>query len=340
MGRNAAATAESLAKDNNVVLSNPLSNVITYPSDQLFNFQSVTCTEVQRIIMAMPSNKSPGPDKIGMRVFKDCLPIILGPLTHMINCSLMTSTFPDLWKISEVIPLLKEGDHEIASNNRPLSLLEVVSKVCEKVVLNQFSSYLKQFNRISSHQSGNRSLHSTETLNIFVTDTMLEAIDNKNLTALILLDLSKAFDSVSHSILLHKLSCIGASPEAVKWFQDYLTGRSQYVHIGSTKSSARPITHGVPQGAILSPLLFCIYINDLPGSIQSCNLDSYVDDSKLYKSFCIYDLEQTTINLEADLQIAAKWCLEHQLLINPEKTKFLVVGSRPMLQNVPIRKCR
>ncbi|CAB4031940.1 Hypothetical predicted protein [Paramuricea clavata] len=129
VGRNAAATAESLAKDNNVALSNPLSNVITYPSDQLFNFQSVTCTEVQRIIMAMPSNKSPGPDKIGMRVIKDCLPIILGPLTHMINCSLMTSTFPDLWKISEVIPLLKEGDHEIASNNRPLSLLEVVSKV-------------------------------------------------------------------------------------------------------------------------------------------------------------------------------------------------------------------
>ena len=130
MGRNAAATAESLAKDNNVVLS----NVITYPSDQLFNFQSVTCTEVQRIIMAMPSNKSPGPDKIGMRVFKDCRPITLGPLTHMINCSLMTSTFPDLWKISEVIPLLKERDHEIASNNRPLSLLEVVSNVCEKVV--------------------------------------------------------------------------------------------------------------------------------------------------------------------------------------------------------------
>ena len=121
----------------------------------------------------------------------------------------------------------------------------------------------------------------------------------------------------------------------VKWFQDYLTGRSQYVRIGSTKSSARPITHGVPQGAILSPLLFCIYINDLPGSIQSCNLDSYVDDSKLYKSFCIYDLEQTTINLEADLQIAAKWCLEHQLLINAGKTKFLLVGSRPMLQKVP-----
>ena len=124
-------TAESLAKDNNVVLSNPLSNVITYPSDQLFNFQSVTCTEVQRIIIAMPSNKSPGPDKIGMRVFKDCLPIILGPLTHMINCSPMTSTFPDLWKISEVIPLLKEGDHEIQPRSQGFSLF-VIGKAGKK----------------------------------------------------------------------------------------------------------------------------------------------------------------------------------------------------------------
>ena len=166
---------------------------------------------------------------------------------------------------------------------------------------------------------------------------MLDAIDKKTLTTPILLHLSKAFDSVSHSILSHKLSCIGASPEAVKWFEDYLSGRSQYERIRSTKSSTCLITHGVPQGAILSPLLlFCIYINDRLGSIQLCNLDSYVDDSKLYKSFCINNLEQTTINLEADLQIAAKWCLEHQLLINPEKTKFLVVGSRPMLQNVPI----
>lgn len=335
VGRNAAVTAASLAKDNDIALLNPFSHVITYPPDQQFNFRSVTCTEVQRIIMAMPSNKSPGPDKINMRVIKDCLPIILGPLTHIINCSLMTGMFPDLWKISEVIPLLKDGDHEVASNNRPLSLLVVVSKVCEKVALNQFSSYLTENKRISSHQSGNRRFHSTETLNILVSDTMLDAIDKKNVTALVLLDLSKAFDSVSHSILLHKLSCIGASSDSVKWFKSYLSGRSQYVRIGSTVSSTLPITHGVPQGAILSPLLFCIYINDLPTATQSCNIDSYVDDSKLYQSFSIEDMERTTVNLEEDLHRAARWCFEHQLLINPAKTKFLLVGSRPMLQNLP-----
>ena len=98
--------------------------------------------------------------------------------------------------------------------------------------------------------------------------------------------------------------------------------RSQYVRIGSSTSSTLPITNGVPQGAILSLLLFCIYINDLPAAIQSCNLESYVDDSKLYQSFSIEDMEQSTVNLEEDFYSAARWCFEHQLLINPDKTKF------------------
>lgn len=105
-----------------------------------------------------------------MGVIKDCLSVILGPLTDIINSSLVNSIFPNAWKESELIPLLKEGDHEVASDNRPLSLLVVASKVCEKVVLNQFSAYLKRNGRLSSHQSGNRKYHSTETLNILVSD--------------------------------------------------------------------------------------------------------------------------------------------------------------------------
>jgi hypothetical protein len=144
----------------------------------------------------MPSNKSPGPNKINMRVIKDCLHVILEPLTSIINRSLTTSEFPDAWKIAELIPLLKEGDHEVPSNNRPLSLLNVASKVCERVVLDQFSCYLMENNRLSLRQSGNRK--NTLTLNISVSDKILEAMDKKKLSALILLDLSKAFDSVSH----------------------------------------------------------------------------------------------------------------------------------------------
>ena len=198
----------------------------------------------------------------------------MGPLTDIINCSLATSTFPNVWKEAEVIPLLKEGDHAEASNNRPLSLLAVASKVCERVVLNKFSSYVSMNSRLTSHQIGNRKHHSTETRNILVSDTILEAMDKSRMSALILLNLSKAFDSIGHSMLLHKLN----------WFSSYLIGKSQRVRIGSTVSSPLSVTHGVPQGAILSPLLFFIYLNDLPLAPQTCHLESYVDDSKAYLS--------------------------------------------------------
>ena len=128
---------------------------------------------------------------------KDCLPVILCPLTNIINCSFATATFPNFWKASEVIPLLKDGDHEEPSNNRPLSMLAVASKICEKVALQQFSNYLQRNGLLSKHQSGNRKYHSTETLNIMISDFLLDAMDNKRLSALILLDLSKAFDSIS-----------------------------------------------------------------------------------------------------------------------------------------------
>ena len=178
--------------------------------------------------------------------------------------------------------------------------------------------------RLTSHQSGNRKHHSTETRNILVSDTILEAMDKSRLSALILLNLSKAFDSISHSILLHKLS----------WFSSYLTGKSQRVRIGSTVSSPLSVTHGVPQGAILSPLLFCIYLNDLPLAPQTCHLESYVDDSKVYLSFPIREMDHATQILEEDLYRVTKWCSENQLRINPDKTKFLLVGTQQLLRRL------
>jgi hypothetical protein len=137
-------------------------------------------------------HRGPGPDKISMRIIKDCLPVMLGPLTDIINNHLPPRRS---LSYSRIIPLLKEGDHEVAANNRPLSLLKVLSKICEKVVLNQFSGFLYRTDRISSQQSGNKKYHSTKTLSILVNDFLLKSMDNKKLTALVLLDLSKAFDS-------------------------------------------------------------------------------------------------------------------------------------------------
>ena len=254
----------------------------------------------------MPSNKTTGPDKVSMSVLKDCFPVVLGPITNIINCSFATSTFPDYMKLPEVIPLLKDGDHEVASNNRPLSFLNTVSKICERAVLNQFNSYLTRNKRLSVQQSGNKKQHSTETLNLLITDHLLDAMDNKKLSAVILIDLSKTFDSISHSILLKKLSAIGVSQETVKWFESYLTRRFQKVRIGSSLSAALLITHGVPQGAILSPLLFCIYTNDLPTVTQSCDLNSFVDDSKISLSFSVKEVSDAKHKLETDLRLVAE----------------------------------
>ena len=160
-------------------------------------------------------------------------------------------------------------------------------------------------------------------------------MDNKKLSALILIDLSKAFDSISHAILLKKLGDVGASYATVKWFESYLTNRVQKVRIGSSLSVALPITHGVPQGAILSPLLFCIYTNDLPTVTQTCNLNSFVDDSKISFSISVDEISDAKHKLEMDLRLVAEWCCKNTLLINPGKTKFLLVGTRQLLNLLP-----
>ena len=137
-----------------------------------------------------------------------------------------------------------------------------------------------------------------------------------------LLDLSKAFDSIDHSLLLTKLRSLGFSNGAVDWFRSYLSGRSQIVHTGTTLSESHLTTHGVPQGSILGPALFNIYINDLPLVPNICSLESYVDDSKLYISFPVKDIDTVAEQLTEALRRIAAWCCANSLLINPDKTKL------------------
>ena len=276
--RTADATAK-LAAGNNLRIQATLSpNRLLCDQSQteeLFNFSPVTCEDVRHIISSMPTNKSPGSDKVSVRVIKHCLK--------------------------------------------------------QKVALKKFSDYLQRNSRLCFHQSGNKKHYSTETLNILVTNFLLNAMDNKRLSALILLDLSKAFDSISHSILLQKLNHIGASSSAVNWFKSYLSGRTQTVRIGSIVSTPISITNGVPQGAILSPFLFSIYLNDFPSVPHVCNLKSYVDDSKIFLFFPIKDVETANRNLQENLSRVATWCCKNQLLINPEKTKFLLIRTHQLL---------
>ena len=189
-----------------------------------------------------------------MSVIKDALPCILPVLTDIVNRSLLSSVFPAAWKISEVIPLPKDGDQEIPNNNRPVSLLPAASKICERVALNQLMTYMTTKRRLSEHQSGNKKLHSCETLNVMIINKALEAMDAKKVTLVVLLDLLKAFDIIDHVTLLAKLQAMGASLASLDWFKSYLSEQLQCVRIGAETSSLQGISRGVPQSSILGLL--------------------------------------------------------------------------------------
>ena len=151
---------------------------------------------------------------------------------------------------------------------------------------------------------------------------------------MVFIDLSKAFDSIGHHTLLGKISRLGVSPAVHEWFRSYLADRSQYVRIGTTTSLTAPLTHGIPQGSVLSPILFNIYTDSLSSIPESCSLKSYVDHWKEYLSFSLPILDHSLSILEEDLHRVFDWCCKNSLLINPDKTKMMVIGSQQLLQQL------
>ena len=159
-------------------------------------------------------------------------------------------------------------------------------------------------------------------------------MDKKQISIVVFIDLSKAFDSMEHDILLEKISRLGVSPAAYEWFKSYLADRSQYVRIGTTTSTTAPLTHGISQGSVPSQFLFNIYTDSLPSIPEFCNLESYVDDSKEYLSFSLPISDSSLSTLEDDLHRVFEWCCKNSLLINPDKTKMMVIGSQQLLQQL------
>ena len=296
-----------------------------------FEFQPVSENDVANIIRSLPSNKAPGFDKVPARILKDSLPATFQTITSLMNNSFKSNMFASVWKVAEVTCVPKDRDAGNPCNNQPISLLPVQSKVNERLAHKQFVTFLDNNNKLSQFQSGNRKCHSTETALLSVTDDLLKAMDEKKISILVLMDTSKAFDSINHDTLFFKIRSLGVSPSALEWFKRYLKGRYQYVHIGDVALQSLPVAYGVPQGSILGPVLFTLYINDLLIVPKCCQSACYVDDSKLYLKFKTSELYNAVSAVNSDLNEICMWCCHNSLLLNPDKTKLLVVAVLQLL---------
>ena len=283
-------------------------------------------------ISGLKNSNAQGCDKISLRFLKDSLPVTLSYITCIVNTSIVTGVFPTQWKHAIVVPIHKSGDVEDISNFRPISLLPVLSKILEKVISMQLKNYLECNALLSNTQHGFRSNLSTETALLTISKKIYENIDNKKLSLLTLCDLSKAFDSVSHPILLDKLLKLNIDPF---WFNDYLKDRTQSVRFNNTISSKKFITYGVPQGSILGPLLFNIYANDISDYIKDCVIVQYADDTQLLHTGNIDNLQGLIDDAQNTLTQTKKFFNRNGLLLNVKKTQCIFIGSRNHISSIP-----
>ena len=252
-------------------------------------FHSITKDSVMQIIDGLKPKSSTGVDNISNKLLKSAKTFIVAPLTIIINQMFQVGKFPDLLKISKVLPIYKKDDDSLFSNYRPISLLPSVSKIFERATMIQLTEYLEDNKLIHSNQYGFRKFHSTEYAALHLVDYLNYEMDSRRTPVTIHLDLSKAFDCLSHSILLDKLRFYGINDMAYNLMKNYLENRKQFVQFDSCSSKMKSIDKGVPQGSILGPLLFLIYINDVPNSSNILNFLMYADDTTLH--CCLEDIE-------------------------------------------------
>ena len=251
------------------------------PAISTFNFTYTNSDEVRILINNLKPKQSAGHDSISSKLLKDIGHIIAPTLSVIINQSLYTGIFPKQLKIAKVIPLFNKGEETSIENYRPISLLSSISKVFERVVFNQLYQYLDVNNLLFDSQYGFRKQHSTELAALELIDRIHKSMDNGQIPVSIFLDLSKAFDTLDHTILPSKLKHYGIKNKAFQWFNSYLSSRHQYVEFEGARSETLGLEMGVPQGSILGPLLFMIYVNDMHTVSNKFALITYTDDTTL-----------------------------------------------------------
>ena len=297
-------------------------------------FARATEDEIYKLVSSSPS-KSCTLYPIPTWMLKQHINIFVPVITKIVNMSLEYATFPSHFKNALVSPLIKKPslDADNLKNFRPVSNLCFISKIVEKVVAHRLADHLSTNNLYEQHQSAYRKYHGTETALLKVQNDILRELDGKHGVFLILLDLSAAFDTIDHDILFKRLESIGVKGSALKWFQSYLSCRSQAVNINGTVSSHVKLLYGVPQGSVLGPILFTIYSSPIANIARKYGLyvHAYADDTQLYVPFDLNDPNDEMSarqRAEACILEIKSWMTMNKLKLNDEKTEFLIMTSK------------
>ena len=304
-------------------------------------FHSVHPDVVLRIISSLKSTHSCGVDNIDSRVIKLVKHELTPVITHVINLSIQSNIFPSNWKTAKVIPLHKKGEKIFPKNYRPVSLLPVFSKILEMVLFSQLVEYFENNGLMNPSHHGFRGQHSTCTALVQMIDSWAEAFDRGEISAVLMLDMSAAFDLVDHQILLKKLHVYGLEQETLDWIFSYLSERKQQVYVDGALSDTMEVSIGVPQGSILGPLFYIIFTNDLPEAVHDHlvrNNSLFHTDCKSCGEICCYADDSTfSVSSKDPVSLSEKICEKYQdiayymnnnkLVLNSNKTHLLVMAS-------------
>ena len=294
-----------------------LQSVIRYYSSFMisddFCLSNTSEEKVLKIMTNIEIFKAAGVDKLSGRFLKDGANILAKPISTLCNLSTSQGVFPNACKVAKLEPIFKKGKKTDPSNYRPISLLPSISKIIERVIQDQTNVFLSDEDILYNYQSCFRGNHSTNLCLSFLTDEVLKRFDEGLLTGMILIDLEKAFDTIDHEILLQKLKAIKFSESTIKWFKSYLSERIFLVNIKNKLSDFGKISCGVPQGSILGPLLFLIYVNDMLQALTSALL-LYADDSCiLYQHTDVVQMEK---RLNEYFESLCNWFVDNKLSIH------------------------